>query len=171
MIDDLALWLLIGFLLSGIVAALVPAGFLIDTVPSGVLGMLLMVLVGTPLYICATSSTPIAAALVAKGLAPGAALVFLLVGPATNATTLLVVARMMGRRAMALYLAGIVVSALFAGFFVDWLYAYLDLDLTSRVADSLSHEPGLFSKTMGALLLALLVFRLWRTRTAKAHAH
>lgn len=170
LIDDLALWLLIGFVLSGIVAALVPASFFTETVPSGIPGMLLMMLVGTPLYICATSSTPIAAALVAKGLAPGAALVFLLVGPATNATTLLVVSRMIGRRAVVLYLAGIVLSALAAGLFIDWLYAALDIDLTAAVAETMSHEPSLLAQVLGAVLLVLLIASLLRQRRTKGHA-
>jgi uncharacterized membrane protein YraQ (UPF0718 family) len=170
LIDDLALWLLIGFVLSGLVAALVPASFFTDTVPTGLWGMLLMMAVGTPLYICATSSTPIAAALVAKGLAPGAALVFLLVGPATNATTLLVVSRMIGRRGVALYLAGIIGSALAAGFFVDWLYAVLEIDLTAHVSELMAHEPSLLAKLAGALLIVLLVASLVRQRRAgEAH--
>jgi len=171
LIDDLALWLLIGFVLSGLVAAMVPASFFTDTVPSGIPGMLLMMLVGTPLYICATSSTPVAAALVAKGLAPGAALVFLLVGPATNATTLLVVSRMIGRRAVVLYLAGIVLSALAAGVFIDWLYAALDINLTARVAEALGHEPSFFAQVLGAILLVLLVASLVRQRRHKHAAH
>lgn len=170
LIDDLALWLLIGFLLSGLVAALVPASFFTDTVPSGLWGMLLMMLVGTPLYICATSSTPIAAALVAKGLAPGAALVFLLVGPATNATTLLVVSRIIGRRAVFIYLLGIVLSALAAGFFIDWLYAVLEIDLTRHVAEVMAHEPSSFAQVMGALLLVLLAASLIRQHQKRKSA-
>lgn len=166
LVDDLALWLLIGFGLSGAVAAFVPDSFFTDTVPDGLLGMLLMIAVGTPLYICATSSTPIAATLVAKGLAPGAALVFLLVGPATNATTLLVVSRMLGRRAVVIYLVGIVGSALAAGLLIDWLYAQLGLDLTGRVAELMAHGPGGLAQVLGAALLVLLVVSLVRQRRA-----
>lgn len=171
LVDDLAKWLLIGFLLSGIVAALVPAAFFTETVPDGLLGMLLMILVGTPLYICATASTPIAATLIAKGLAPGAALVFLLVGPATNATTLLVVSRMIGRRAVMLYLAGIVLVALAAGYATNALYAALDINLAAIVSESMQHHPSVFAQIAGAALILMLIVSLVRTLRAPAHTH
>jgi uncharacterized protein len=171
LVDDLAKWLLIGFLLSGMVAALVPASFFTDTVPDGLLGMLLMILVGTPLYICATASTPIAATLVAKGLAPGAALVFLLVGPATNATTLLVVARMIGRRAVVLYLFGIVIVALAAGYATNALYSALDINLAAIVSQGMQHHPSAFAQVAGAALILMLVLSLVRTMRAPAHKH
>lgn len=171
LVDDLALWLLIGFALSGVVAAAVPDSFFTETVPDGLGGMLLMILVGTPLYICATASTPIAATLVGKGLAPGAALVFLLVGPATNATTLLVVTRLIGKRAVAIYLAGIVLVALGAGYATNALYRALDLDLAARVSEALAHAPSLFAQVAGALLLLLLFASLVRNLRAPAHKH
>lgn len=172
LVDDLAAWLLIGFALSGVVAAAVPASFFTDTVPDGLVGMLLMIAVGTPLYICATASTPIAATLVAKGLSPGAALVFLLVGPATNATTLLVVTKLIGKRAVAIYLGGIVLVALAAGYATNALYQALDLDLRTLVAEAMAHEPSTFAQVAGAALLLLLVVRLVLSKIGPtAHDH
>ena len=73
------------------------------------------------MYVCATSSTPVAAILIAKGLSPGAALVFLLAGPATNAATMVVVGRDLGRRSLLIYLASIAVLAVLAGLATDFV--------------------------------------------------
>ena len=167
LLDDLTPWLLIGFVLSALVAGLVPDSFFAESVPSGLPSMLLMMLVATPIYICATASTPIAAAMIAKGLHPGAALVFLLVGPATNMTTLLVVSKLLGRRALAVYLGGIVLVALIAGLAVDALYAGLDLDLSAVVAGALAEEPSALGLGAGAVLVVLMAVSLRRIAAAK----
>ena len=163
LLDDLAPWLVVGFVLSALVAGLVPDSFFTESVPAGLPSMLLMMLVATPIYICATASTPIAAALIAKGLDPGAALVLLLVGPATNVTTLLVVRRLFGGRSLAVYLGGIVLTALAAGLGVNALYAGLDLDLAGTVAAALEEEPGGLALGAGLVLAVLLAGSLWRT--------
>ncbi|MFH2128722.1 MAG: SO_0444 family Cu/Zn efflux transporter, partial [Pseudomonadota bacterium] len=105
--EDLAAWFWLGIVLAGVIAALVPAEFLTRYLGGGMGSMLIMLAVGIPLYICASASTPIAAALILKGVSPGAALVFLLAGPATNVTSLTVLVGVLGKRGTALYLAGI----------------------------------------------------------------
>ena len=164
LLDDLTPVLWIGLLLSGAIAALVPEGFFSDVVPTGIVAMLLMLLVGTPLYVCATASTPIAAALIAKGLDPGAALVFLLVGPATNVTTLLVVGRLLGRAVLLAYLAGVVGVALAAGFGANLLYERLQIDLAAIVAQEPHAEPGWVAQAAGTALTLLLVWSAIRIR-------
>ena len=77
---------------------------------------------GIPLYICASASTPIAAALILKGISPGAALIFLLAGPATNAATVTLVARFWGKRATAVYLLSIAACSLLLGWGTDAIY-------------------------------------------------
>ena len=119
--DDIAFWLVIGLLLAGAISVAVPADLAARGLGSGLMPMLLLLLAGVPLYICASASTPVAAALVAKGLSPGAALVFLLSGPATNAATLLLLARHFGARFLRIYLASIVVATLLCGLALDWL--------------------------------------------------
>ncbi len=82
--------------------------------------LLIMLVVGIPLYICASASTPIAAAMVLKGLSPGAALVFLLAGPATNAATITVIAKHLGRAATIVYISVIsILSLILAGWSID----------------------------------------------------
>jgi uncharacterized membrane protein YraQ (UPF0718 family) len=125
MIVDLGHWLVIGFILAGLVAALVPADFFEGAIGTGFLPMLVMLFAGLPLYICATGATPLVAALIAKGLSPGAALVLLLVGPATNLATMVVVGRELGRRALVIYIAAIAVLALVLGMVLELLPASL----------------------------------------------
>jgi hypothetical protein len=84
--------------------------------------MLIMLLVGIPMYICATASTPVAAALILKGVSPGAALVFLLVGPATNVTSLSVLFGILGKRATFIYLAALSLFAVVSGLVLDYVY-------------------------------------------------
>lgn len=165
LLDDLNVWLVLGFAISALIATVVPDTFFADVVPGGLPAMLLMLVLATPFYICATGSTPIAAALIAKGMDPGAALVFLLAGPATNATTILVVGRLLGKRALVVYLAGIAGFALLAGGWVNAYYAQSGIDLAAIVSTGLQVEPGWLS-IVAAAVLALLLYRSLR-RTLK----
>ncbi len=126
--SELAGWFWLGIVLAGVVAALVPDDFLARHLGGGPGTMLVMLAVGVPLYICASASTPIAAALMLKGLSPGAALVFLLAGPATNLTSLTVLVKVLGKRGTAIYLAAIAVGSLTAGLLLDQVYPLLGID-------------------------------------------
>ncbi|MCX7804299.1 MAG: SO_0444 family Cu/Zn efflux transporter [Planctomycetota bacterium] len=121
---DMARPLLIGLGAAGIIAALVP-GEIFATFSSvgGIAGMLAAMLLAIPMYVCATGAIPVAAALVAKGVTPGAALVFLIAGPATNAATIAAAVRLLGRRGAAIYLAVLSAVALAAGILLDFLSA------------------------------------------------
>ncbi len=157
---DIANWLLLGLIVSGMVSALVPANFLVS-VPSSV-QLLLAVVAGVPLYICASASTPIAAALMVKGVSPGAALVFLLVGPATNLASILVVGRRLGARTAAIYLLTLITVSLFIGWGVN--LAFGGWNLLPRIADpDLAERYGLFNWTGASLLAAGFLYVWWRT--------
>jgi len=84
LLTDLVPWLVAGIVVAGAIAALIPEGWINAYLGTGLTAYGAMLLLGIPMYICATASTPIAAALMLKGLGPGAALVLLLVGPATT---------------------------------------------------------------------------------------
>jgi len=108
LLGPIANTLLLGIVLAGIISASIPQGFLESSTFSGNLtSMLAMMAIGVPLYVCASASTPVAAALIMKGLSPGAALVFLLTGPATNAMTLAIVPKIVGKSAAMIYLLSI----------------------------------------------------------------
>lgn len=116
---DIGKALLAGIIVAGVISAAVPNDYLGGLLGGGIVSMLIMMAVGIPVYVCATASVPIAAALVMKGVSPGAALVFLMTGPATNAATIATVWKIMGRRIAAIYLASVGASALAAGLLLD----------------------------------------------------
>lgn len=161
LVDDLAVWLVIGFVLAAAVTAMIPDGFF-AALPSGWVSSLLMMLVATPVYICASAATPIAAALILKGLDPGAALVLLLVGPATNVTTVLVVYRFLGRSVLAAYLLGVTVCALAFGATINGLYAGLGISPTAVTGMVAGEAVGRLQAFSAAALVLLLAWRLWR---------
>ena len=110
--DDMALWLLLGIALGGIVTAAVPLNTLNEVGGGTLISMLIMLVVGIPLYICASATTPVAAGLIASGLNPGAALVLLLVGPATNSGSLILLGRFLGKRTVLIYLGVVGLASL-----------------------------------------------------------
>jgi len=114
-----------------------------------------MLAVGIPLYICATGSTPIAAALILKGISPGAALVFLLAGPATNITSLTVLVGILGKRATVIYLSTIAVFTVLFGMLVDQIYAILGVSAQATVGQASEIVP-VWMQTTGAVALILL---------------
>jgi hypothetical protein len=164
---DIASWFFVGLLLAGLIVALVPEEMMGRFLGGGLPSMLLMLAVGIPLYICATASTPIAAALILKGVSPGAALVFLLAGPATNVTSLTVLLRILGKRATAIYLTMIALFAVLFGLAVDQVYALLGIEAGAMVGQAAEYVPP-WAKLLGALtLLTLSVKPLSRTLRAK----
>lgn len=120
-VDEVAFWIVSGLVVTGILMALLPDDFFSSTLglDGGILPMLLMAVIGVPLYTCASMSTPIAAGLVATGLSPGAALVYLLAGPATSIASLSIVGKLLGRSSMIAYLLSILVVAISAGLLLD----------------------------------------------------
>lgn len=155
-LDDISKWLILGIAIAGAISVLVPDSVMQTYLGGGVSSMLIMLVVGIPFYTCATSSTPIAAALILKGVSPGAALVFLLAGPATNAATISVVYGLFRKRATVIYLSSIAISAIIMGLLLDKVYAWFQI-----TASSVAGEAGeIIPHWMGhifAVLLAILI--------------
>src|SRR2546422_3788043 len=110
------------------------------------------------------SSTPVAAALVLKGLSPGAALVFLLSGPATNVGAIVVLLKFLGRRVVTIYLLSIAVVSLAAGYTLDWIYRTWQLSPAATFGKATGFVPEQVKVVSALLLLALLARSLWRVR-------
>ena len=153
--SDMAGWFLIGLVLAGLITTLVPAEAVGGVLGGCFLSMLIMLAIGAPLYICATASTPIAAALIMKGVSPGAALVFLLAGPATNVTSLTVLFGTLGRRAAMIYLSALAVCSVLCGLVVDQIYFGLGLSAQAVVGQAAEILPS-WAKWVGAVLLLLM---------------
>ncbi|GAB4317602.1 MAG: SO_0444 family Cu/Zn efflux transporter [Candidatus Zixiibacteriota bacterium] len=154
---DIANWLLLGFVLSGIAAAFLPSEFLLGLSPTSQL--ILAVVAGVPIYICASASTPIAAVLMMKGLSPGAALVFLLVGPATNFASLLVIGRRLGTRTAAVYLGSVIITALAIGAVVNAFTGHWNW--IPNIASPLVHEHIGVVNWISAGILLLGILSVW----------
>jgi uncharacterized membrane protein YraQ (UPF0718 family) len=159
--QDLAGWFLIGLVLAGLITVLVPADMFTQYLGSGLLAKLIMLAVGIPLYICATASTPIAAALILKGVSPGAALVFLLAGPATNMASLTVLAGTLGKRATAIYLASIAVCAVLFGLILDQVYSFLGISAQAAVGRASEIVPHWAALIGAVVLLVMSVKPVW----------
>ncbi|HPD16812.1 MAG TPA: SO_0444 family Cu/Zn efflux transporter [Planctomycetota bacterium] len=159
---DIGKSLLVGLALAGVIAVVVPKD-LATLYGSGFVGMVVMMALGIPIYVCATASVPIAAALIAKGVSPGAALAFLITGPATNAATVAVVWKTMGRRTALIYLASVAIAALGCGALLDLIYAStVTAAHHHHVHELLPHGAKLASAI--ALLGVLGVALLWRPK-------
>ena len=151
---DLALWLIVGLLLSAVVGAFLPATLLADGMGDGALAILAAMGLGQVIYVCATGSTPLVAILVAKGLGPGPALAFLLAGPATNPAAMAWVLKDLGRTALIAYVASISVVAFLCGWGLQWLATGGGWTPT---AEPLTEHAG-GSAIGGAILAALLTY-------------
>jgi len=114
-------------------------------------------LVGIPLYICATASTPLAASLIAKGISQGTDFVFLLAGPATNVATITMVARFLGKRSEALYVGVISLCALGSGILLDWIYLKLGVNVSATLGTAIELLPEDLKVIFAILLLPLML--------------
>ena len=154
LLKDFMGWLLIGLFFAALIQTFVPAT-LLSQYGSGVLAMILVILVSIPMYICATASTPIAAGLMLSGISPGAALVFMLAGPATNIATLMVVKNELGVRSLVAYLTGVVVTALLMGLGFDFFLEYFEITIAVSHGEHGDMSSLLYSAS--AVVLACLI--------------
>ncbi len=160
LIDDLALWLLVGMVAAGVVVTLVPPDLLVEW-GGGLGAMLLILALSVPMYVCATASTPLAHAMLFTGVSPGTVLVFLLAGPASNIASLALVRRELGVRALAAYLFGICGIAILLGLALDWVVAAYGIDILagSSLRGQASRETSVVFATLCLLLLVVCGIR------------
>ncbi len=164
---DIGRALSLGILLAALITVLIPAGSLAHVLGGGVWPVLVMMVVGVPLYVCATGSVPLAAGFIHAGVSPGAALAFLVAGPATNAATLTTLMRVLGRRTTAIYLATVAVSAFGGGLLLN---AWMPASRLHLAGFALAHDHAagvtVFSQVCAGVLLAVLA---WAYRPRRAH--
>jgi len=172
MMEDIGKWLVIGLIVAGIITAAVPDSWFTIFQGNTLYSILFVLVFSIPMYLCATGSIPIALALMLKGLTPGAALVLLMAGPASNAASILVVGKVLGKRTMLIYLISIITGAVLFGFGIDYL---LPREwFTAPVAQyAACHEEGigLFSYICTGLLIVLLARALWPWKHHHHHHH
>lgn len=162
LMDDLAVWFVLGILLAGIISALVPESVISAVFGSGILAYLGALIISGPMYVCATLSTPIAAALVMKGMSPGAALVFLMAGPATNMPTITMVTGLLGKRSLGIYLGSIAVCSIIMAFLTDWIFQAFDISAKVSLGAGGEFLPQWLETGAAVILAALIIRVLWQ---------
>lgn len=154
LIDDIAVWMLVGLVVAGALMSLVPPDAL-SAYGQGMAAMVLIALAGLPMYICAAAATPVAAGMIAAGLSPGTALVFLLAGPITSLATLAVLRIEFGLGMVARYVVAVVTAAVLAGLVLDAILTALGLAVVPQAAMESSLIPVWIQSTALAVLLVL----------------
>ena len=164
--SDIVKWLVISICIAGLISYLLPENFISVHLSSGIYAMLLMMVVGIPLYVCATGSIPIAAVLMVKGLSPGAALVFLMTGPATNSATITMLAKTLGIKTTIIYVATIASMSLVFGLGLDAVYNAWGLD-TKAIATGTKMLPFWLKLGASISLGVVLAYALYRRYVLK----
>ena len=159
MIQDIGKWIVIGLVIAAITTVVIPDNFFVSLNKYPLLNMLMILAISTPMYLCATGSIPIAAALMIKGLSPGAALVLLMVGPATNMATMLVINKVLGRKTLITYLIILMTGAIGFGLFIDnVLPAEWFSNITHKhVAGCCNVTTAWWQTTSSIIFIALLI--------------
>jgi uncharacterized membrane protein YraQ (UPF0718 family) len=150
---DIGKPLLVGLAIAALISSIVPDDFFAARLGRGLPAMLVMMLIGIPIYVCASASVPVAAAMILKGLSPGAALVFLITGPATNAAGLATIWKTLGRRTAILYLLTVAGCALAGGILLDSLIHSIDIGVASHVHNM---GPSVVQHVSAVVLLVVL---------------
>ncbi len=163
---DIGTAMLVGLVVAAVISTVVPDDFFTEKLlGTGIFAMVVMMFLGIPVYVCATASVPIAAALISKGLTPGAALVFLIAGPATNAAGLTTIWKVLGWRTAVAYLSTVVVCALGSGILLDMIFPELSSSVQVHMHQM---KPSILGHISAVALLAVLAVAIFSTRkTAK----
>jgi len=154
---DIGRAMLVGLVIAAVISALVPDGYFAEHLGTGIFAMVVMMFLGIPVYVCATASVPVAAALILKGLTPGAALVFLMTGPATNAASLVIIWKSLGSRTAITYLLTVAGCALLGGILLDYIAGGVEFELTTAPGWML---PTVIKYASAVVLLAILAFAI-----------
>lgn len=163
---DIGKPMLIGLIVAAFISALVPANFFADKLGTGIFAMVVMMFLGIPVYVCATASVPIAAAMILKGLSPGAALVFLMTGPATNAASFATIWKVLGRSTALIYIATVAGCALAGGIILDSIAAGMNIQIAHGAHKML---PDAVKYASAIALLGVLAYA-FRPRAKSTHA-
>ena len=157
LVKDIAVWLIIGLGCAALIKTYVPNEFLLQW-GDGLLAFVIMALIGVPMYICATASTPIAAGLLFSGVSPGATLVFMLVGPATNIATMGLVKNELGNRILAIYLISVVAVGFAFGYLTNYLAALWAMDFLAQAHNAHNMINTGVAQTSSIILAGLMAY-------------
>lgn len=170
MVDTMGKWLVIGLVIATLITIFVPDSLFTGLMEYPLLAMLLMVMIAVPMYVCATGSIPIAMSLMLKGLSPGVAFVLLMAGPAANFASILILNRTQGKKATAIYVVSVIITAIVFGLIIDYLLPaqWFELPLMKDAHHMHSHL-GWFESACSIILLMLLAGSAFRTIFARSN--
>ena len=159
-LQDISKYLVIGLILAAVISILIPDDFFTKFLGNDFVGMLVLLVAAIPVYLCATASVPVAAVLMMKGLSPGAALVLLMAGPATNVATMTLIKNVLGLRSLLSYLFTIIAGALAFGTLINHVFPASWFTIPDLVSHNLDHEHGILPnwlKIGSSIALVLLI--------------
>ena len=159
MIQDIGKWVVSGLVIAAIITIAVPDNFFTAFNGYPLLNMIAILALSIPMYLCATGSIPIAVALMLKGLSPGAALVLLMAGPATNMATILVINKVLGPKTLITYLLAIIAGAMGFGLVIDYLLPteWFTADIHTHSAGCCSHGTTAWWQIASSIIFTLLL--------------
>jgi len=162
LLRDTGAWIIIGILAGGSISYFIPETFFTKYMGSTWQSMLIMLIVGIPMYVCSSGSIPIAAALILKGLNPGAAFVFLMVGPATNSAALTVITKEFGIKTVIIFLGSIIMCSICLGVFLNYAWQFFNVDITAHITQhGRTLPPWIEISASIVLLLCIFYSRLF----------
>lgn len=157
MIDTMGKWLVIGLVVATLITVFVPDSLFTGLREYPLIAMIAVVLIAVPMYICATGSIPIAMSLMLKGLSPGVAFVMLMAGPAANFASILVLNKTIGKKATAVYVGTVMITAIVFGLIIDLLLPQSWFELPVMDAGHAGHTHLGWFETACSVILALLI--------------
>lgn len=160
---NIAFALLIGLVISALIAYFIPGTFFAEKIlKNDWIAFPVMLCIGMPMYVCSTASIPVALSLMVSGISPGAALVFLIVGPALNGASLTTLLKIFGKASTGLYLVIVGGGAVLAGLALNALQALWKV-LPDYAADPHAccvENPSTLQNVCAAAFLCLLAYHL-----------
>jgi uncharacterized membrane protein YraQ (UPF0718 family)/copper chaperone CopZ len=170
-VDDISVQFIIGLFIAGLITYFIPDGFFLDKgFNNGLSGMLIILAVGIPMYVCATASIPIAISLIMKGFSPGVAFVFLAAGPATNAASITILYKSIGKNLTIAYILTISVLSILFGIILDWIFKWLSIDPMTQIAhihEHSIHSTPLINIIISLIFAVLLILSIYRKTISK----
>lgn len=174
MLQDLGKWLAVGLLIAAAITVFVPDSLFELFSDHYLLNILVILLLSIPMYICSTGSIPIAVSLLMKGVSPGAALIFLMAGPATNVATFAVVRKVLGLKSTILYLVSIIIGAIGFALVIDLVLPteWFTSTISAACDDIHCSGPKWWQTASSVLFIALLVNAyICKLRFGSSHSH
>ncbi len=162
-LDEIAVNFVVGLVIAAVISTVIPEQWL-SSFTNPLLSMLIMLVIGIPMYVCSTASIPIAVSLIMKGISPGAAFVFLFAGPVTNIASLAILGKTLGRKVLSIYLACAAFCAIAFGFLLDYIIDLFNYTGLAEMVDHSAHEHGvpMYMAVVAVLFGALVLWSLIR---------